>query len=133
MHSPLPLPVTLLTACLLSLIYVVLFARVVLARVRLRISLGDGGNPDMLARMRAHANFSEYVPLILILMGILELSKVNPIMLMVAGALLVIFRIMHALGVPQAPPNALRTVGAAGTALILVCLAIGGLVLVITA
>lgn len=71
MHSPLPLPVTLLTACLLSLIYIVLFVRVVRARVRLRILLGDGGNPDMLARVRAHANFIECVPLILILMLIL--------------------------------------------------------------
>ncbi len=133
MHSPLPLPVTLLTACLLSLVYVVLFARVVGARIRLRISLGDGGNPDMLARIRAHANFIEYVPLILILMLILETSKANPLVLMVAGAVLVVCRVLHAFGLPQQAPNILRVIGAAGTTLVLAALAISGLILVFTA
>jgi len=131
--SPLPLPVTLATACVLSLVYLALVVRVSGARMRHKISLGDGGHPDMIARVRTHANFAEYVPLILILMGLIETSNGNPLLLMVIGILLVIFRILHAIGMPMRAPNFFRASGAGGTMLLLGGLAVWGLVLVITA
>jgi uncharacterized protein len=133
LSSPLPLPVTLLTASLLALFYLVLVLRVSHGRLSYKISMGDAGNKDMQARVRIHANFSEYVPLILILMGILETSNGNPILLTVIGALLLMFRIFHALGLPRPAPNFLRMVGAGGTFLLLAALAVWGLILVLTA
>ena len=133
MPSPLLLPVTLTTACILALFSLVLIVRIGQGRFRHKVSLGDGGNPDMLVRIRTHANFVEYVPLILILMGILELSKVSRIALAVGGELLVVFRILHAIGMPRRAPNAYRAAGAGGTVFLMLVWAIWGLVLVATA
>ena len=131
--SPLPLPVTLATACILSLIYLALVVRVSRGRFLHKVSVGDGGNPDMLVRMRTHANFAEYIPLILILMGLIETSNGNPILLMIVGVLLVVFRIMHAIGMPRRAPNFFRAAGAGGTMLLIAGLALWGLLLVMTA
>ena len=133
MPSPLPLPVTLITASILALMCLVLAFRVGAGRFKHRVAMGDGGNADMLSRMRTHANFVEYVPLILILMGILEMSKVNPIILLVMGALLIVFRVFHAIGMPRRAPNFFRAAGAFGTAGIMAVAAIWGLVLALTA
>jgi uncharacterized protein len=131
--SPLPFPVTLATACILGLIYLILVVRVSRGRLQHRISMGDAGNSDMLARCRAHANFNEYVPLLLILMGLLEASNGNRLLLMCIGGLLVLFRILHAIGMPRPAPNFCRAAGAGGTFLLLVILAVWGLVLVFIA
>lgn len=133
MTSPLPLPVTLITACVLALFNLILIVRVGQGRFLHKVSLGDGGHPDMLVRMRTHANFVEYVPLILILMGILELSNVNRLALAVGGVLLVLFRLLHAIGMPRRAPNLFRAAGAGGTILLMVVWAVWGLVLVATA
>jgi hypothetical protein len=63
------LPVTLATAGALGIIYLVLAARVVRGRWTHRVSLGDGGNAAMQRLIRAHGNFGEYVPMLLILMA----------------------------------------------------------------
>lgn len=133
MPSPLPLPVTLITASILALIALVLALRVSAGRFKHRVSIGEGDNRDMTVLVRTHANFVEYVPLILILMGILEMSKVNRIILLVVAVLLIIFRIFHAIGMPRRAPNFFRATGAIGTMLIMGFLAIWGLVLALTA
>jgi uncharacterized membrane protein YecN with MAPEG domain len=106
------LPVTLATAGALGLIYLVLAARVVRGRWKHRVSLGDGGNDAMQRLIRAHANFGEYVPLLLILMALLEASGASRSVLAGAGVALVIGRIAHAIGIetPKAP-NPYRFVG----------------------
>jgi uncharacterized membrane protein YecN with MAPEG domain len=133
MPSPLPLPVTLITASILTLLCVVLAVRVVMGRFKNRISLGDGDNADMRMRMRTHANLIEYAPLILILMGILEMSKANRIGLAVMGALLIVFRIFHAIGMPRRAPNFFRAAGTFGTMSIMAIAALWGLLLALTA
>lgn len=133
MPSPLPLPVTLTTASILALIAVVLAVRVVIGRFKHRVAHGDGANKDMSVLIRTHANFVEYVPLALILMGILEMSKVNRLALAILAVLLVIFRVFHVIGMPMRAPNFFRASGAGGTMLILSVLAIWGLVLALMA
>ena len=130
--SPLQLPVTLITACLLGLIYFVLMLRVSQLRWRHKVSLGDGGNQDLLVRCRAHANFAEYVPLILILLGIIELSNGSPVLLVVIAFLLLVARILHPIGMARPAPNLFRTIGAGATFLILGVLCVWGLIIVIT-
>ena len=127
--SPMSLPITLTTAGILGLLALVLSFRVSAARGKYKINIGDGGNADLLVRIRTHANFVEYVPLLLILLGLLELSGANRIALLVGAVLLILARISHAIG--MAGPIALRAVGAMTTSLLLVAGSIYGLVLAI--
>jgi len=86
--------ITPLYAGFLALLFFVLSIRV----IRMRgtgISLGDGGNPLMLRRIRGHGNFAEYVPLILLMMGFLEISHYPAYLLHGIGIVLVAGRLLH--------------------------------------
>ena len=61
------MPVFFVCAGLLGLLVVVLTVNVGLMRGRKKIYLGDGGDPEMLAAIRAHANLIEFAPLCLLL------------------------------------------------------------------
>ena len=80
---------TLITAGMLGVLYAFLAATVIRLRVKSRVSFGDGGDPELLAGIRAHGNFGEYVPFILILMGFVELAGGSPAVLMASGIALV--------------------------------------------
>jgi len=108
------LPVTLTTAGLLGLVYFMLSLRVVQVRTKLKVSLGHAGDELLLSRIRAHANFAEYVPLVLILLGAIELAVVSP-WLWLIGLGLVVVRIAHAVGMALPAPNPFRIAGTAGT------------------
>ena len=125
----LPLPITLATASILTLLGLVVAMRAAMARGKHGILMGDGGNPDMIARMRTHANFVEYVPLLLILMGLLELAGANRIALIAGGALLFVVRVLHAVGMGLAQPNPWRAAGTVGTTLLTLFFAGYGLVM----
>ena len=86
--------VTPLYAGLLALLFILLSVRVVGFRHQ-GISFGDGGNPKVLRVVRGHANFAEYVPLALLLMAILELSRFSIYVLHALGITLVIARLLH--------------------------------------
>lgn len=77
---------------------IVLMYRVGQVRISKKIDLGDGGDELMMSRVRAHGNFSETVPLLLL--GMLAMAALkSPIWaLHVVGAGLVIGRILHAMG-----------------------------------
>ncbi len=49
----------------------------------------------MLRRVRAHANFSEYVPLVLVLMGLLEISGTATWIVHAIGGSLLMGRLLH--------------------------------------
>lgn len=68
------LSITAIYAGVLGLIVLALGINVTVHRVKLRISLGDGGNPVMLRMIRLHANAIEYLPLALLLMAIYEIN-----------------------------------------------------------
>ena len=123
----LTLPITLATAALMTLLGLVVAMRAAIARGKHGILMGDGGNPDMIARMRAHANFVEYVPLLLILMGLLELAGANRAVLVAEGVAIVVARMLHAVGMARPSPNRWRMAGTIGTTLVTVALALTGL------
>jgi uncharacterized protein len=80
---------------LLTILFVILSVRVIRTRVRDKISLGDGGNVPLQRRVRGHGNFAEYVPLALLLMAFLELSRFSIYVLHGMGILLLIGRLLH--------------------------------------
>jgi uncharacterized membrane protein YecN with MAPEG domain len=127
------MPVTLVTAGLCGLLYFLLSYRVVQVRRSAGVALGDGGDNELLQRIRAHANFAEYVPFCLILIFVIENSlEVSPVWLWVAGLALVIVRAMHAVGMAKGGGNAWRVIGTAGTWTILVSLSVVALGLAFT-
>ncbi|MDE2422085.1 MAG: MAPEG family protein [Gammaproteobacteria bacterium] len=85
--------ITPIYAGLLALFYFVLSYRVVLMRDK--VSLGDGGNPILQRRIRAHGNFAEYVPFILVMLGFLELNHLPFYALNILGLTLLIARLLH--------------------------------------
>jgi uncharacterized membrane protein YecN with MAPEG domain len=86
--------VTPFYAGLLGLWFLVLSARVVQRRQD-GITLGDGGDPRMLRLIRGHANFAEYVPLILLLIALLELGHTSTYVLHALGIALLMARLLH--------------------------------------
>ena len=96
------MPVTALYAGLLVPIFVLLSFRVIAVRRDQKISVGDAGDVGLLRRMRVHANFAEYVPLALILMGLAESLKTSAWLLHALGIALVAARLSHAYGMSQA-------------------------------
>ena len=88
--------ITPLYAGLLAILYLALSYRVVQGRqVVDGPGLGDGGDASMLRRIRGHANFAEYVPIILVLLAMLELGAWPAWLLHGLGAALLIARLLH--------------------------------------
>ena len=86
--------VTPLYAGLLALFFLLLSWRVIQFRQR-GIPIGDGGDPKMLRLIRGHANFAEYVPLILLMMGFLEVGHTSIYALHALGIALLVSRFLH--------------------------------------
>lgn len=91
-------PLTAAYAAVLALIVVVLGINVTVHRVKLGVSLGDGGQAQMLRMIRIHGNAAEYVPLALVLMLIYELNGGLPIVLHAAGIALIAGRLLQSWG-----------------------------------
>ncbi len=119
--------VTLFAAGLLGLIFVALSLRVVMARFRGRVLLGDGdaglaaqGAPGaLLVAIRSHANFAEYVPLSLLLIAGLEMRSGPTLLVKVLAILLVLARAAHPIGMVMKAPNPFRAGGFLITVLVL--------------
>lgn len=90
--------VTSLYAALLALLYLALSIRVVVHRARSGVVHGDGGQ-DLLNRViRAHGNFSEYVPFILLLTALAEMRGAPGWSVHLLLGPLVVARAMHPVG-----------------------------------
>ncbi len=94
-----PLNITILYAGLLGLICLALAFNVSRVRGAANIPLGDGGNPAVLRAVRMHASFCEYVPLCLILIGLIEMAHGPRWLVHGLGIVLVVARILHAQGI----------------------------------
>jgi uncharacterized protein len=119
-----------LYAGLLGLLYISLSYRVVKLRRIHQIGIGDGGVADLQQARRAHANFMEYVPVCLILLSLLSTSSVSYLILHLAGAGLLVARILHAIGLTSSSGRTFgRYWGTVLTWLLLLSLSIGNVVL----
>jgi uncharacterized membrane protein YecN with MAPEG domain len=119
--------ITSLYAGILALIYVVLSAFAIRARIRNRVLFGDGGNPEVARTIRIHGNFAEYAPLSLLLMGLYEMQAGSLYVVHAIGCVLVVARILHIIGLR----NDVMPARVAGTALTLGLLAILGVMLIL--
>ena len=97
--------VTSIFASLLTIIYISLAFNVINLRRKNKIPLGSGGFSDLEKAIRTHGNFSEYVPIALILMGCLELNGAPWWLVALFGATLTVGRVFHAIGIQQEPES----------------------------
>jgi len=121
--------ITLLYAGILGIISIVLAFGVGSQRGATGISVGLGDSEELLVANRRHGNFVEYVPLALILMGLLEFNGVSAMTIHIFGSILVIARICHPLGLRvDVATTPLRAIGAGGTALLTVVMSVWAIV-----
>lgn len=92
------LPVTLASAAAAGILSIWLALRINAVRSAAGVYLGDGGNEAIQRRMRAQANFVEYTPFVLALIGALELSGKGSWWLGVVAAAYFAGRIGHGFG-----------------------------------
>ena len=105
------LSVTPIYIALLGLLFLPFTLRVGFYRVKNQINLGDGGDADMIKRIRGQGNFVETVPLALVLLLAMELMGASDIWLHALGATLVIGRLLHYLSITELAPFVGRPIG----------------------
>lgn len=114
------LSISMLYAGLLTLLFFALSVNIIRLRWRDRVGLGTGDSQDLKVAVRIHGNFSEYVPLLLLLLVMMELQGASAALLHGLGAALFVARICHALGLTlSVGPSWARTVGVLGTFIVL--------------
>lgn len=116
-------------AGILAVMLAVLILQVVRCRWKYKVGLGDGGIKELEQRIRIHGNFTETVPLLLIVLFLLEQNDVGMIWLHVYGIIIVTGRVLHMIGISRSPTVSLgRTAGTVLTNLLLIA---GGVTLVL--
>jgi len=98
-------------ASILVLIFVFLSARVIQMRASAKIGIGTGNDPAMERRIRVHGNFSEYVPVALLLLTFMEMLHLSRYLIHVLCIVLILARVVHAIGVTPVQENFSMRVG----------------------
>lgn len=111
------LPVTSMVAAAAAVALVALSIAVSLQRMKAGVKLGFGEDATLMQRIRAQGNFTEYVPLALILLGLAEYRGVSTSLLFTIAALLIAGRTLHLIGITTgktaiSAPGMLGTYGA---------------------
>jgi uncharacterized membrane protein YecN with MAPEG domain len=118
------LPTTLCLAAAAAVINLWLSIRIGNLRMKGKILYGDGGDEMLMRRMRAHANFVENTPLVLILIAAIEAAGKGATWLAVVGGIYMLGRIGHGFGMDGGSRQPLRSAGAAITMLTQIALAV---------
>jgi uncharacterized membrane protein YecN with MAPEG domain len=104
MHLP---SITATYLAVLALLYTVLAVQVARLRLRDRTAFGDNDSRELRSAIRAHANFIEYVPIIVLMVAMMEMSGLAAMGVHVLMGALLITRLLHPLGM-YAAPNTLQ-------------------------
>ena len=88
---------------LLALLYLVLGLQVARLRRGHRVLFGDGDNIKLRSAIRAHANFVECVPIIVLMVAMLEMSGMPALRVHLLMGALLVARLLHPLGMYVGP------------------------------
>jgi uncharacterized membrane protein YecN with MAPEG domain len=125
----------ILTTGILGVIFFILTVWVVNYRNKTKLMLGDGSGttlPDaqgLQIAVRAHGNFAEFVPLILLLLASLAHEGADSSFFLVLCGALVLGRILHPIGIRNLRPNVARAAGAMLTWIVLIVASVATIVL----
>ena len=100
MHLPV---ITGFYLSILLMLYVALGLQVSRLRRGNRVLFGDGDNRELRSAIRAHANFAEYVPIIVLMVALLEISGLPALRVHLLMGTLLVARLMHPLGMYVGP------------------------------
>jgi uncharacterized membrane protein YecN with MAPEG domain len=115
MELPSLLSISPIYIALSGLLFVPFTVRVGLYRVKTKILIGHGDNPEMLRRIRGQGNFIETMPIALLLLMVMELLRASDVWLHVLGTSLVIGRILHYVAITEIGPSLCRPLGMLAT------------------
>ena len=82
----------------LALVYAALAINVVRQRRQNRAAFGDAGNPALRSAIRAHGHFAEYVPIIVLMVAMLEMSGMPGWRVHLLMGVLLVSRLLHPFG-----------------------------------
>lgn len=125
------LPITLSSVAAAALINIWLSIRCGQVRTTHKVSVGDGGNEQLIRRMRAHANFSENAPIVLVMIAALEFAHAGSTALAAVAGVFMLGRVGHGLGMDGGSFGMGRTVGTVVTLLTQLGLAIWAIMTVL--
>jgi uncharacterized protein len=117
------LTISLIFAAGCALINLWLALRCGQVRTKENILHGDGGSVLLGRRMRAHANFAEFTPVLLVLCLLVEVTLGSSIWLWAATVLYMVARILHGVGMDAETAGWPRMVGVLVTFLVTLGLA----------
>lgn len=88
--------ITALYASLLALLMMWLAVQVIKQRRINQVAFADGGVEDLQVARSAQGNASEYIPITIVLLGLLELNGANVMLIHGLGVLFMVGRVIHA-------------------------------------
>ncbi|MDG2664244.1 MAPEG family protein [Vibrio parahaemolyticus] len=91
--------ITALYANILAILIIWLAVQVIKQRRLNQIAYADGGVEALQIARSAHGNATEYIPITLILMALLEFNSAYPTWIHLTGIIFVIGRVIHAKGI----------------------------------
>lgn len=121
------LPITLTFAAACALLNLWIATRCTRIRMSDKVLHGHDGNALLARRMRAHANFIEYTPIVLILLALIEMAVGASLWLWIAVLVYVVARVAHAFGMDADQPTVWRAGGILLTWVIMIGLSIAAL------
>lgn len=125
------LQITALYAGILALLLLILSTQVSRRRAQGKIGVGHGNDTALHLAIRTQGNFTEYVPLALLLIGLMEFNGFPAWSVHAMGAGLTIGRVLHAIGLSRHPGTSLPRLF--GTVLTWLVLLLGGIGLIYNA
>jgi uncharacterized membrane protein YecN with MAPEG domain len=128
MHLP---SITAAYLGILALLYAVLGLQVGRLRRGNKVLFGDGDNIKLRSAIRAHANFIEYVPIIVLMVALLEMSGMPAARVHLLMGALLVARLLHPLGMYVGPLTLQFQIGRVGGLLLTILVLIASAVLLL--
>lgn len=92
------LPVTAFVTAVCAMMLLITAIDTVRQRLRVGAAFGDNADQKLISANRSHGNLAEHAPIVILLLAGLELSRAHHMALMIIGALFLVGRVVHIIG-----------------------------------
>lgn len=119
------LPITALTAAIVAIMLLATAFDTVRQRLRAKAAFGDKGDAALIRASRSHGNLAEHAPIVVIMIGVLEMVPVNHWALTAIAVFFLAGRALHILGLygqKEGGPPLARSLGVVFTWLTMLAL-----------